>query len=69
MIIDATFWVAISFFIFCGVLVYLKVPQKINNFLINKINEIKKELERDKFMTPTEAKDFGLIDEVVEKRS
>ena len=45
MIIDATFWVAISFFIFCGVLVYLKVPQKINNFLTNKINEIQKELE------------------------
>jgi len=31
--------------------------------------EIKKALERDNFMTPTEAKDFGLIDEVVEKRS
>tara|TARA_B100001013_G_C24537657_1_gene413302 strand:+ start:352 stop:849 length:498 start_codon:yes stop_codon:yes gene_type:complete len=45
MNIDATFWVAISFFIFLGALVYLKVPQKINNFLIDKINEIKKELE------------------------
>ena len=32
-------------------------------------DEIKKALERDKFMTPSEAKDFGLIDEVVEKRS
>ena len=32
-------------------------------------SEIKKALERDKFMTPLEAKDFGLIDEVVEKRS
>ena len=31
--------------------------------------EIKQALERDNFMTPTEAKDFGLIDEVVEKRS
>ena len=31
--------------------------------------EIKKALERDNFMTPTEAKAFGLIDEVVEKRS
>jgi len=31
--------------------------------------EIKKALERDNFMTPTEAKKFGLIDEVVEKRS
>ena len=32
-------------------------------------SEIKKALERDKFMTPNEAKDFGLIDEVVEKRT
>jgi len=31
--------------------------------------EIKKALERDNFMTPNEAKDFGLIDQVVEKRS
>jgi len=31
--------------------------------------EIKKALERDNFMTPSEAKTFGLIDEVVEKRS
>ena len=45
MTIDATFWVAISFFIFCGVLVYLKIPQKINNTLTDKINEIQKELE------------------------
>ena len=52
MTIDATFWVAVSFFIFFGALIYLKVPQKINNSLINKINEIKKELneaERLKF--------------------
>ena len=32
-------------------------------------DEIKKALERDNFMTPGSAKDFGLIDEVVEKRS
>ena len=32
-------------------------------------DEIRKALERDKFMTPTEAKDFGLIDDVVLKRS
>ena len=32
-------------------------------------DEIKKTLERDKFMSPAEAKDFGLIDEVVAKRS
>tara|TARA_B100001123_G_C15288444_1_gene1016529 strand:- start:985 stop:1482 length:498 start_codon:yes stop_codon:yes gene_type:complete len=45
MTIDATFWVSISFFIFIGVLIYLKVPQKINLSLINKINEIKNELD------------------------
>ena len=45
MIIDATFWVAISFFIFLGVLIYLKIPQKINNSLTNQINKIKKELD------------------------
>ena len=44
MNIDATFWVAISFFIFCGGLIYLKVPQKINDSLAQKIEEIKKEL-------------------------
>ena len=32
-------------------------------------DEIKKALERDNFMTPESAKEFGLIDEVVEKRS
>ena len=32
-------------------------------------DEIKKALERDKFMSPAEAKDFGLIDDVVLKRS
>ena len=45
MTIDATFWVAISFFIFLGGLVYLKVPQKINTSLTEKINIIKKELK------------------------
>jgi len=44
MTIDATFWVAISFFIFLGVLIYLKVPQKINSSLTDQINKIKKEL-------------------------
>ena len=44
MTIDATFWVATSFFIFCGTLIYFKIPQKINNLLIEKIDEIKKEL-------------------------
>ena len=43
--IDATFWVAISFFIFCALLVYLKVPQKINISLNDQIKQIKKELD------------------------
>ena len=44
MTVDATFWVAVSFFIFLGGLIYLKVPQKINDSLTNQINDIKKEL-------------------------
>ena len=44
MIIDATFWVAISFFIFIGILIYLNVPQKVNNSLTSQISQIKKEL-------------------------
>jgi ATP-dependent Clp protease protease subunit len=32
------------------------------------VEEIKNALERDKFMTPQESKEFGLIDKVVEKR-
>lgn len=33
-----------------------------------KLDEIEKAMERDNFMVPTEAKAFGLIDEVVDKR-
>lgn len=44
MMIDATFWVAVSFFVFIGVLFYFKFPQKINSSLNEKINEIKKTL-------------------------
>ena len=33
------------------------------------VEEVKNALERDKFMTPQEAKEFGLIDKVVEKRT
>jgi len=45
MNIDATFWVAISFFIFFAALVYFKIPQKINTSLSDQINRIKKELD------------------------
>ena len=45
MIINATFWVAISFFIFVGILIYLKIPQKVDVFLNEKINEEKKQID------------------------
>ena len=45
MTIDATFWVAISFLIFTGILIYLKVPQKIDNSLSEIIKKIKGDLE------------------------
>ena len=44
MTINATFWVAVSFFIFLGILIYLKVPQKLNDSLTDQINEMKREL-------------------------
>ena len=45
MVIDATFWVAVSFIIFFGALIYLKVPQKINDILTKQISDIKNEIE------------------------
>ena len=42
---DATFWVAISFVIFFVGLVYLKVPQKVNDLLTKMIVDIKKEID------------------------
>ena len=45
MSIDATFWVAVSFFIFFGLLVYFKIPQKINELLNKLILDIKKEID------------------------
>ena len=42
---DATFWVAVSFFLFVGVLVYFKIPQKIFTTLDESINKIRKDIE------------------------
>ena len=55
MAIDATFWVAISFIIFFGGLVYLKVPQKINEILNRLIIDIKNEIDESEKLR-TEAK-------------
>tara|TARA_X000001036_G_scaffold426519_1_gene454015 strand:- start:4 stop:534 length:531 start_codon:yes stop_codon:yes gene_type:complete len=55
MVIDATFWVAISFVIFFGGLVYLKIPQKINEILSKLISDIKNEIDESEKLR-TEAK-------------
>ena len=44
MTIDATFWVAISFFIFIGILVYFKIPQKVDKVLEENIFNIKNQI-------------------------
>ena len=41
---DATFWVTISFFIFLGILIYFKIPQKIKETLEQNILNIKNEI-------------------------
>jgi len=45
MAIDATFWVAISFVLFIGLLIYFKIPQKINEILNQLISNIKNEID------------------------
>ena len=45
MIIDATFWVAISFLIFILLLVYFKIPSKVKNVLDENIIQIKNQIE------------------------
>ena len=55
MVIDATFWVAISFIIFIGVLFYFKIPNKINDVLNKLIFDIKNEIDESEKLR-TEAK-------------
>ena len=55
MAIDATFWVAVSFIIFFGGLIYLKVPHKINSILSKLISDIKNEIDESEKLR-TEAK-------------
>ena len=45
MIIDATFWVMISFFAFIGLLIYFKIPQKIKTTLEENISNIKNQID------------------------
>ena len=55
MVIDSTFWVAVSFVLFFGGLIYLKVPQKINEILNKLISDIKNEIDESEKLR-TEAK-------------
>ena len=56
MTFDSTFWVAISFIIFFGVLVYFKIPQKVNDLLTKMISDIKNEIdESEKLRTESKS--------------
>ena len=55
MVLDSTFWVAVSFFIFFAILIYFKVPQKVNEILNKLILDIKNEIDESEKLR-TEAK-------------
>ena len=57
MEIDATFWVAVSFVIFFGALIYLKIPQKVSQILDKMIFDIKNEINESEKLR-TEAKNL-----------
>ena len=64
MSFDATFWVAVSFFIFFGALIYFKIPQNVNNLLSKMIVDIKNEIDESEKLR-TESK--KLLDEAQKK--
>ena len=64
MTIDATFWVAVSFVIFFGALIYLKIPQKVSQILDKMISDIKNEINESEKLR-TEAK--NLLDNAQKK--
>ncbi len=45
MMIDATFWVMVSFFAFLGLLIYFKIPQKVKTALDENIKNIQDQIE------------------------
>ena len=57
MVIDATFWVAVSFIIFFIGLIYLKIPQKVTEVLNKLILDIKNEIEESEKLR-SESKDL-----------
>jgi len=64
MSFDATFWVAVSFFIFFGALVYFKIPQNINTLLGKMITDIKNEIDESEKLRTDSKK---LLDEAQNK--
>ncbi len=64
MAFDATFWVAVSFVIFFGALIYLKVPQNVNNLLSKMITDIKNEIDESEKLRVESKK---LLDEAQKK--
>ena len=64
MVFDATFWVAVSFVIFFGILVYFKIPQNVNNLLGKMIVDIKNEIDESEKLR-TESK--KLLDDAQSK--
>ena len=50
----------------------LDLKARLNQIYVNQTGQsletVEKAMERDNFMTPQDAKDFGLIDEIIEKR-
>ena len=64
MAFDATFWVAVSFIIFIGALIYFKIPQNVNNLLNKMIVDIKNEIDESEKLR-TESK--KLLDEAQNK--
>ena len=57
MAIDATFWVTVSFVIFFGALIYLKIPQKVTEMWDKMISDIKNEIDESEKLR-TEAKNL-----------
>ena len=51
----------------------LKLKRRLNEIYVShtgqELEKVEAALERDNFMAPQEAKDFGLIDEIVENRA
>jgi ATP-dependent Clp protease protease subunit len=51
----------------------LSLRKRLNNIYVNhtgrQLSEIETAMERDNFMSPEEAKNFGLIDEIITKRT